>query len=406
MPVAVLLCINPLLGFALALLGAVTAPGEWKQNRVQLITFVVTAAVWISLVNITKQISSDQINYTNIFLNVPEKGLYGTLFETWENSSKEPVYSFITWVLYWLTGGSVRLFYFLLSFSIYSILFAAVYRIYRSTLQAKGAFICGILVIVFFTQYFVITVHLIRQVLAASVVMYAISYRATTGRNTWVILAVAVLIHTSALLLAGLSIVPWFYRRLSLFRASISVACFIPIIVFNSILVEKLGGSGIEALNYSLERLSQEDNTDNEHISISLMLMIFVPLSIVGIKLLWEAYMSRKEDYDKGSTQTPLLPIVYLFFLLMLFVLSFSKSNLIQYRFFYYSYTFVPILVPLLISRGYWAKPYWVMVSVFFIVRFFLIHNTSGMQYCDVQDLLWQPIIFYFTGVFDPLYLI
>lgn len=408
--------ISPIAGVLIALLQVLNAPSDYRLNRNQIVTFIVVISVWLSLINITKSITSDQGAYSFLFLKVPERGFYGTVFRAWGGTGKEPVYSFITWCLYWLTGGNLRLFFFAISLGIYLPVFFATYKLFKAINVSKGALICGILALAFFTQYFVLTVHLIRQMLASSIVIYAIAYHAVNGKNNWTLLIVASLIHTSAMLLAILSVVPWFYRRMNIKQICIVFACFIPLIVFNSVIAAKLGNTTkIDAINYGLERLGNNELNDGIEIPISLMIIVLGPLALVSFKLIWIEYSKHSsfpanqipisgDPYDTETNIKPIIPIAWIYLLLMLFVLSFTKNPLIQYRFFYYTYSFVPLLLPLLFTKGHIAKLYWWSVSIFFIIRFFVLHNTSGFKYAQLFDLFTQPIFFYFTGNFHRLY--
>ena len=104
--------INPTLGLIMSLLVAISSNDDYENNHHDLITFMIITAAWISLINITKSISGDQGVYTRIFLNVPDAGFKDTVFNAWGGSGKEPVFSCFTWLLYWLTLGNVRLYYF------------------------------------------------------------------------------------------------------------------------------------------------------------------------------------------------------------------------------------------------------------------------------------------------------
>lgn len=402
----ILFLINPLLGLVLALLVVLNSPNDYSANRREILLFVVTAAAWISLVNITKTITGDQVVYTRMFLGVPENGLYGTVFDSWGGTGKEPFYSFITWVLYYLSGGSVRLFYFDLSFAMYILHFLAAYKVARKIDAPKYSLICGILVLTFFTQYFVMTLQLVRQMLAAGVVIYAIACKAEDGKNHWCWLVAAVLIHTSSAYLALLSLVPWFYSWLTTRRWAIVLACFVPVVVFSSAIGNALGGStGVSALDYGLSMYGNETYSDGGFISLGIMAMVFVPLTLsVIVSLMSYRKAISSDNQEEIDVQRAILPISYMALFLMLFVLMFSKAPLIQYRFFYYSYSFIPLLIPLLIRKRPEAGFYCFVASAFFMVRFFVLHQSSAWDYAPTLDLFVQPITYYFTGDFSPYY--
>lgn len=421
----IIFLINPTLGLIFSLMFAVGSSDDYNYNRRNLLAFMIFTVAWISLINITKSINGDQGVYTRIFLKVPEKGFYSTVFEAWGGSGKEPLFSCITWSLYWLTNGSVRLYYFILSFTIYILHYLAAYKLFKKIDASKGALICGVLVLTFFTQYFVMTLHIIRQMLAAAVAIYAIVYRATEGKYNWWLLIAAPLIHTSAFFLVILSLIPWLYSWMNLKKIIIVLACFIPVIIFSTTIGSMLGESEISAISYAGQRLGEEGATDGGSIKLSIMLTVFIPLGLSSIFLIFRYWNNKRKqsflEYEEETNddsdyieieeeknvddEKDILPIAYLAILTMIFVLSFSKTPIIQYRFFYYSYSFIPLLLPLLFKdRTKLAKIYQFGISLFFVVRFFLTHNDSGFTYAPVLNLLAQPITYYFTGNFSPLY--
>lgn len=401
--------INPTLGLIASLMVLINADDDYQSNRSEVVTFLLITAAWISLINITKTIAGDQGVYTRIFLNVPNAGFKGTVFNAWGGTGKEPAFSCLTWLLYGITFGNVRLYYFIISMSIYLFQFFATYKLFKRMDVPKGALICGVLILTFFTQYFVMTLQIIRQMLAGGIVIYALVYRAVEGKNNWLLLLLAVLIHTSAAFLAGLSLVPWFYKWMGIKRIAIVIGCFVPIVLFNGFIGNLFGGStGISALDYGLEMYGNTGVSDSSGgLQLSIMLMIFVPLTITGIKIL--AGVKREFDdseHEEDEEENPILPIVYICFLLLIFVLSFTKSPMVQYRFFYYSYSFIPLILPLLFTKEPLNKIYWSLSSLFFIARFFLTHNNSGWRYASLSDIFSSTIYFFWTGNFHWMYLL
>lgn len=423
-PIAIIILINPFVGMLIALVLVLIAPDYWKENTSRVMTFLLATAIWISLANITKTITSDQFAYAGLFNHVPEKGFYSTVFEAWGGDGKEPVYSFITWILYYLCGGSLRLFFFTISMMIYMFHFMATYKLFKKIDASKGALICGVLILTFFTQYFVMTLHIVRQMLAAAVAIYAIVYRATEGKYNWWLLIAAPLIHTSAFFLVILSLIPWLYSWMNLKKIAIVLACFIPVIIFSTTIGSMLGESDISAISYAGQRLGEEGATDGGGIKLSIMLTVFIPLGLSTLCVIWRNRVKKQaveddtegyvvfdleddidEHYSGIKDGNAILPIAYLAILTMIFVLSFSKTPIIQYRFFYYSYSFIPLLLPLLFKdRTKISTIFQFGISLFLIVRFFLTYNDSGFTYAPVLNLLAQPITYYFTGNFSPLY--
>lgn len=389
--------LNPILGIVLCLFYILGQSQRGTPTYIY-ITFFAFLACWLGCANMTKFPTGDLPGYIHQFNLVPELGFYRTIFEAWGGTGKEPLYSFFTYIGYYLCLGKASIYFGMLVFIMYFLLFISTYKLFQRINASKFELLCGIFSLAFFTQYFVLTSHLIRQMLAMSVVIYAIVDRVVYGRYNWICLIGSILIHTSSLLLVLLSFLPWVYQRLSVSRAIILSICFIPFIIFNVQIGYILGGHNlpIETIQYAIERYgsNEGDGLNNGlNISTSLILMVFIPLLIVICRLMW---ILRKEK------KHPIYPIVTLCLILMLFVLLFSQNPLIQYRFFYYSYTFIPLLLPLMFYRSNqnYDKIYCFVVSFFFISRFFLIHNTSGMQFAPMSVLCTMPIPYYFLSSF------
>lgn len=358
------------------------------------VTLFAMLACWLGCINITKLPTGDLPGYIRLFERVPERGFYGTVFESWGGTGKEPFYSFFTYVGYYLCFGSASVFFFLLTAAMYFLLFVAAYRFLKEIGASTATVLCGVVSLAFFTQYFVLTSHIVRQMLAMSIVMYAFVDRIVTGKHNWVLLAVAVLTHTSAILIALFSVFPFVYQRMGMRRILITLACFVPLVLFNTQIGGMLGGfdNDMDTLHYAVSRYASNSG-DGIAIPVSLMLMVYVPLFLVSLRVLW---LLRDEKEHLAY------PMIYVGLLLMIFVLSFTQNPLVQYRFFYFSYAFIPMVLPLMFygkNPGY-DRMYSLCVSLFFIVRFFAIHNTSGMKFASMLELASMPFPYFFFHTF------
>ena len=388
--------LNPLCGITACISYIVFIQGR-DIPKFSYTTLFILIALFLGCINMTKIPTGDQIGYIYLFNKVPERGFYSIVFESWGGTGKEPFYSFITYIGYYLCFGKAPLFFFALTVTTYYLLFSATYNFLTKINATKAEIICAILSIAFFTQYFVLTIHLVRQILAMSIVMYAVVDRIVKGKNNWFLLIIAVLTHTSALLIALLSIIPALQKKMSLKQLIVIIPCFIILLIFNTQIGEFLGGGDNEGnfMEYAISRYS-DNRGDGLAISYSLMLMVLLPLIIVSIKTL---YTIRNNEHH------PAYPMIYTCLLLILFVLSFSQNPLIQYRYFYYSYAFIPFILPLFFyqkkfKRINYDKIYCYCVSLFFIIRFFMIHNTSGFKFIPVRDIILLPFPYYFITDF------
>lgn len=354
--------------------------------------FFILIACWLGCINITKMPTGDLPGYIRHFERVPVVGFYTTVFGSFGGSGKEPLYNIITYVGYYVCFGKAFIYFFLLTVAAYYLLFSATYKIFKAAGASKAELMCGVISFAFFTQYFVLTTHLVRQILSMSVMMYAISDGIVKGKHNWLLAIASILIHTSSLLPFLFSLVKWIYSKLSVTRFLLLLAFLILVTVFNSQIGSILIGSNLPtgALQYAASRYASNSG-DGLYVPVSLMMMVYGPMLVVSVRLLWTL---------RHGGNSPLYPIAYMCIFFMLFVLAFYQNPLTQYRYFYYTYALIPFIVPLMFyqKRNGNSRAYCTVVSAFFIAYFFVIHNTSGFQYADRATICFMPFPYYFLN--------
>ena len=80
-------------------------------------------AIYLSLINSTKTPEADMENYLLRFKEVPETTFLDFIF--FGEGAREPIFSFLNYIGYYLSFGSFQFFIFLVSFMIFSIQFTA-----------------------------------------------------------------------------------------------------------------------------------------------------------------------------------------------------------------------------------------------------------------------------------------
>jgi hypothetical protein len=379
-PFILLFFVSPVMALILLLFSLISIKGDIKWLYY---TFFFCLAMWLGAINATKLPASDQIGYLRIFEHVPEAGFYNTIFKYNINGyTKDPFYGLITYISYYLFFGKASLFFCFLTVIMYMFHFMAVHQLFTRINAGKGTIVCGVLSLAFFTQYFNLTTHMIRQMLAMSIVIYAIILKVSYGKNRWFLLISAFLTHTSSGLLIALSILPVLSRKLSLVKLTVGLLCFASIVVFNIQIGIFMSNTTWGTVSYGFNRLA-ETNVEWTNISLSLTLLVICPLAFTCIKKLF---------FDKNVRLELYLP-VYLFIFLMFFVFLFYKNPLIQHRFFFYTYSFIPLLLPLLVSKENKSSGlFYTAVSIFFIVRFFVTYDNMVWEYAPLSDILFFPL--------------
>ena len=387
-----LFCINP--SFALLLAALLL---WYSSDKTKLLKpFSIFLAIWISLVNITKIPTSDQINYLNLFTSAGSLPFNEWWLRATNGSFKDPIFYLFTYYSNFLVGGNEKIYLFLLSFINYTVLYSIAIK-FSEDIQTPPIYgLTAVLVITFFTQYFTLTLHIIRQIVASTLVITAIVLKAIDNRNRYILLCLGVLVHSSCIFLALLSFIPWFKDRMHPRQIIICMTILgIFVILFGNIGAALTANINIIGISYLFRRM-QDDATDMvEGFSPSVLLMVLLPLLIISIKLL--VYDLPHHHYITRKNHSPFYCIIYIFIVLSAFILGMSSAPLIQYRYFMMSYVFIPFILPyLLYTKNYFHKVYLITLNIFFIFRFFQLHNSGDFHYDAFADIFTYSLHAYF----------
>lgn len=363
-----------------------------KPDETDVKFWLALLALWISLVNLTKVPESDQVMYLKMFSRYSEHDLWSGIFNYTNKPYKEPVYGLYQYICYYSFLGNSNLFFLLTSFLSYWLLFQSVNIILTNARFGITSVIFGVVCCTFFNQFFYVSIHLIRQILAFSIVVYAIALKTQDGKNHWILLISAALIHTTAMLFAFLALLPYVYHRMNIREYLILSIPLLIITVgsfaFGTMMTSILGENSTSG--YAFKRLSTdfEDGLKADPIVVAIML---APLSIIAIIALYR--LSR-------SYISSLYPIIYIFLFLAIMILSLSARPLMQYRFVFVTYQLMPFLLPILLPHNSkWRNPYYLVIGSLFILRFFItLPHSSWIYNVSPVELLYWPVPLYFLA--------
>ena len=389
-----LFIINPTVGLIIATLFLLKS--RHKENLLHV--FVVLLAIWISLVNLTKEPAGDQLSYLHYFRTAGELKLMSWWKEMTAGSMKEPLFYLYTYFSYYLFFSQEKLFFFSLSFFNYIILFETI--IYLNKHIGTGFIFAfsGIIVCTFFTQYFALTLHVVRQILGATIIVSTIILRGIDGKPRYLLLIVGILIHTSLVFLAGLASISWFYKKLDGWRIIVCITALAGfVILFGMIGQLLLQHSSSSITSYAFSRMKDDASDGSGEVSMGPLIMVLIPMQIICLKLLFHDLPKGHYLYrNNNDLISPFYPITYIFLLLSFFILSMSKAPLIQYRFFMMVYTFIPFVLPYLFYKtNILSKFYLIGISILFFIRFLLLHNMGTFKYATLSEILCNTIFHY-----------
>lgn len=200
----VFLMLQPSLSLALALLLAWSYPRDPRA----LSGVLVLTASYLALVNVTKLPESDLATYLEAFDDARHFDLATFLIV----NVREPLYYISLYGLANLPGVDSRFYVFLSTLIPYLVFGAAVLRLCIA-LRLEGRAVLSLLVLLlFFPQLFSLSAHLLRQMLAASLVMLFLTDQAVTGRRRWGLGLLGMLFHYSSMPFLLLSLFQPFKR--------------------------------------------------------------------------------------------------------------------------------------------------------------------------------------------------
>lgn len=374
--------INPFLSVLLLLLLPILYPIKEKE---WLYTLFILLAIYMGPINSTKGLAGDYTSYYDLFKTAKDLNLYDALLIM---GGKEIVYCLLNY-LGALLLPSFKMYAFVVTVAIYLFMYLSIYKYYKSIEQENTLYIISaVFILTFFTQFFNLTTHLLRQELANAIMMYVLVVRATENKINWPLIIASVFIHTTMLFFVPILLFPAFretirgYNIVKVGGVFLLLAGLISNVGFFASLF-----SFSETLSYGFKRLNVDGGiSDGGIINFMFLIIVLCPLLIIALKQL---YFS-----DKSSTSGILLSNALL--ILAILVLGSTSNPLIQYRFFYMSYAFMPFLLPLAFKKGSMLfSPYLIGISLFFFFRFYRTFDDIPFPFAPVEHILTKNILYY-----------
>lgn len=376
------LLLYPLLPFwSIILLSAIFAVNSQYKERI-FILYLFLLSLYLGLINATKIPESDLIGYIDIFEDVEYYSFRTYIFL----AGKEPVFFLYNYIIYYLIGGNTSSYIIITTVIAYMFFFCAINKFLR--LYSKNSIIIfSIIIAAFFPQLFSLSAHLIRQFLAASILLYAIVLKLFYNKKVWFFLLMAVLIHSTTLLFIPLMYLKPLKNKLSVKNGTfillliVGVGLFLPTV--SEIIVNSVGNN---IFTYAFTRVNRA-NIELEELSV----LSFVVLAIIFFILILIQYHKSGE---KIRILTPgIIHLANIFLIYAIFIIANLNNTEISLRFFFFTYFFFPLLVPLsflmvknnlIFIKG--------LISIAFIIFFIYKLKYGAWEYASLNKLLFSNI--------------
>ena len=384
--------INPLLGIFLLAISLSLANGGRKTKTIYLYLAI---SIFFALLNTTRTPESDLLNYKIDF----ESASNVSLRQYISGAQREIIYYIFTFILNRLLLSNFSFYIIVVTMLQYMLRFLTLEKIMSKNNRRYLVF--GSLLILLDATSFFVSVHLLRQLTACSIFMYFFVERFVNHKTLWILIPIAVLIHTSSGVLFIISLIPGLQNRINP-RLMITIfALIIIILTFGDRIVAMLdyATQAISWLNYPFERILRMGELDYGW---------YTGTGIIGIR--------------KSILRYTILPIIIYYFLLgkkpgahylinfcLLYFLvleMFVANNLLymQMRMAYYIYPFSAFAITLMVKSIY---EHWglfasflvaMIILAFMAYRFFRGYFYTDFAILDFKSMLFNPLISYVIG--------
>jgi hypothetical protein len=239
----------------------------------------------------------------------------------------------------------------------------------------------------FTPQIFSLSAHLVRQFLAASILMYFMVEKLFYGKTRVLVLVSAIFIHSTVIFFVPLVFFGYLRNKFKP-KTIIVVASGIILLIslFNSIIEFILNKFGVSFLTYALDRA--ERGTTKALEPLSNMSFVFIgAMIIISIIVI---YRNKKQSKDAPTRE--LVHFVNIFFLLSLFILANVRQVELSVRYFFYVYFFFPFILPLMLTRQNKLTILFQSFFLIFILGYFIYKLEYGVwKYAPLSTLLINP---------------
>jgi hypothetical protein len=298
---------------------------------------------------------------------------------------KEPVFYLFTYFFYHISNGNFKIYVLFFSFISYLFLFISIYLFYAKLNQLHNI-IFAVLLIAFFRLQFGLSAHLVRQFLASSLIMFYLINVTIYNRNNWYLLIISIFIHTTALFFVAIVYLPLLKNKIRE-KTLILFLCLVLIIfsIFSTINQFFLKTTkGIFFINYIFTRTSRELSIIDFGMNLRTFTFLFLLMSIV----LYLIYF-KKMTFPKSVNY-----FYNIFLALCIFILVITDQPLLSIRFFYYTYFFLPFILPLVIPRINFMRS---LIILFLFINFLIDIEIGFFKYDDILTLTTNNFFSYFS---------
>ena len=379
---------NPILG--IFVLSLILLSNTDVSDRAYYFLYI-CIGLFYGLLNTTRVPESDLLKYKYLF---DDASLFQFL-DYLKGFKTDIIYYAINYILNMLLFGNFNLYIILITFLQYYLILISLHKFFIK--QGKDWIIIGAFLLFLSAPVFFSSIHLLRQMLAASIFIYFIVEKIINNKNIWWLIPIAGLIHSSSIVLFIISYIPELRKRINV--KNIATVFFIGIILIyvGSYIISILDQltSNIRWLNYPIQRIYTMEELDYGwyrgnvwSVRNSYLRYILLPILI--------AYISRR-----NHSENYYLYNLCIIFTIILELYVFNNLKYMQMRMSYYFHPMRCFTITLMlksISERINLSMYKLLLAIilsFFIYKYIKDYTNTGFKILEFDDVILRPIFVY-----------
>lgn len=351
--------------------------------------FMLEIAIYLALLNTTKELSGDFLNYCEDYLLANSFSLQSFLLF----KDKEPVFYFFMWLFSSISDGNWPIFVFFFTLVNYWVVFEALLIIAKRINVLCSDLVVIIVFYAFFFQNFAMISNAVRQCISQSFALLFFAYLYFEKKRKWFLAIISVFIHSASIPILAVGMIPVINNRFSIKRLFVVVA----VTLVSALFIFKISAfDSIPFIGYIFSRLDNEDQLTgadswqvNEGISSQYLIMLFflVCMILFNYRKMWR----ENENYDYGLLNISAILIIALLF----WHFSGAFFLCMRYQFYLYTLQIVPILMAYqkinCLVKSY-MRP---LISISLPVYFYYYLGNGFYKYITCTDAMLWPVLRY-----------
>lgn len=382
-----LFLVNSLLGWLLFTVYILIIHNKGKA----VLLWSIVSIIFVSLYNATKIPENDLSWYVDYYLAADKVSFKQYL--TMLTGGKEQLYQVLVYGIHFLDANNYHVFIFIISIISYACLLRVLFILKKSLSLSINAFIASVSFLCFFPYTYAISVHIVRQVLASSLILWLLFEYYCGIRKKWLLFgAIAtILIHSSAVF-----ILPFFFLKQigqAINRKNIWMYLFVTCMIFS---VSYIGGKLLtlfasdSAAGYIAKKMSDGTTFDT---TLPLSQLLFsVCLVVVGYLSLY-VYKTKKK-----IESFPAVMFLHISTILLIFILSNAANPELQLRCNYFFWTYASVFVAIYLSRlkinNFISSLS--LVSLFLCWNFYNLYISQWTYTCSEKYFLYSVFHYFY----------